>query len=80
MLKSNYQFTDLEIEPGTPETCLFSIHSNSNLFPSYNELLNGTDAKFVIELDDDYSLIFSYFFIIFLEITDFKTHFLRSFF
>lgn len=54
-IKSNYQFNDLEIEPGTSDTCLFSIHSSSNLFPSYDELLNGTDAKVVLELDDDYS-------------------------
>ncbi|RNA21707.1 hypothetical protein BpHYR1_009559 [Brachionus plicatilis] len=42
---NDYQFTDLEIEAGTPETCLFSVHSKSYIFPSYEEILNGTEFK-----------------------------------
>lgn len=53
--KNSYQFTDLEIEPGTPDTCLLSVYAKSSLFPSYNEILNGTDIKVIMELDDDYS-------------------------
>ncbi|CAF0786869.1 unnamed protein product [Brachionus calyciflorus] len=52
--RNDYQFTDLEIEAGTPETCIFSVHSKSNLFPSYEEILNGTEFKIVMQLDADY--------------------------
>ena len=53
--KNSYQFTDLEIDAGTPDTCLLSVYSKSSLFPSYAEILNGTDIKVIMELDDDYS-------------------------
>jgi hypothetical protein len=59
LFKNDYQFTDLELPPGTADTCLFSVNSKSNLFPTYEEILNGTEIKVVIELDANYS-IFNY--------------------
>jgi len=44
----------MEIEAGTSETCLLSVNSKSTLFPSYAEILNGTEFKVVMELDADY--------------------------
>jgi hypothetical protein len=54
-IKDSNEFTDLEIDAGSVETCLFSIYSKSRLFPSYQEILDGVDIKVVIELDADYS-------------------------
>lgn len=61
--KSSNEFTDLVIEAGSPETCLFAVNSKSTLFPSYQEILNGIDIKVVFQLDADYStpLLFAYF-------------------
>jgi len=47
-------FSDLEIEAGSAETCLFSVDSKASLFPSYAQILNGTDVKVVAKLDADY--------------------------
>ena len=45
----------MEIPAGTPNTCLFSIHQRSKLFPTYKEILQGIDFKVTIELEEDYS-------------------------
>ncbi len=47
-------FSDLEIEAGSSETCLFSVDSKASLFPTYAQILNGTDVKVVAKLDTDY--------------------------
>lgn len=53
--KSASQFNDLEIEAGSPETCLFSVNTKSSLFPTYQEILSGVDIKVFIKIDEDYS-------------------------
>ena len=53
-MKNANEFTDLEVEPGTPESCLFSVYSKSSSFPTYKEILNGVDIKVVMELDAEY--------------------------
>ena len=45
----------MEIPPGTPDTCLFSIYQKSNFFPKYTEILEGIDIKINFELENDYS-------------------------
>ena len=55
MSKNSNEFSDLEIEAGKPETCLFSIYSKSRLFPSYQEIIDGVDIKIIMELEADYS-------------------------
>ena len=53
--KDVFDFTDMEIPAGTADTCLFSIHQKSKLFPTYQEILDGVDIKINIESEEDFS-------------------------
>lgn len=55
MFKAIYDFSDMEIPAGTADSCLFSIHQKSKLFPLYDEILDGVEIKVAIELDEDFS-------------------------